>query len=46
MSKTRIFIDFETNKAGEIFVVGLYWNAKFEQIILNDGLLGAGQAKA
>ena len=45
MSKTRIFIDFETNKAGEIFVVGLYWNAKFEQIILNDGLLGAGQAK-
>ena len=45
MAERRVFIDFETNIAGEIFLVGLHWNAKFEQIILNEGLIGAGQAK-
>ena len=45
MDKRRLFIDFETNRAGEIFLVGLHWNAKFEQIILHEGLTGAGQAK-
>ena len=45
MAERRVFIDFETNIAGEIFLVGLHWGAKFEQIILNEGLIGAGQAK-
>ena len=45
MAERRVFIDFETNKAGEIFLVGLHWNAKFEQIILNEGLIEVGQAK-
>ena len=45
MAEGRVFIDFETNKAGEIFLVGIHWNAKFQQIILNEGLIGAGQAK-
>ena len=45
MADTRVFIDFETNLAGEIFLVGVHWNAKFEQIILNESLAGAAQAK-
>lgn len=45
MAEGRVFIDFETNRAGEIFLVGIHWNAKFQQIILNEGLIGAGQAK-
>ena len=42
MAERRVFIDFETNIAGEIFLVGLHWDARFEQIILNEGLIGAG----
>jgi hypothetical protein len=45
MADTRVFIDFETNTAGEVFLVAVHWNAKFEQIILNESLAGAARAK-
>lgn len=45
MPHTRVFIDFETNKAGDIFLVGAHWNEAFQQIVLHEGLAGAAGAR-
>lgn len=45
MSHKRVFIDFETNKAGDIFLVGVHWNEVFQQIVLHEGLVGAAEAR-
>ena len=40
-----LFIDFETNKSGKFYLVGISDNSTFKQIILNKELKGLAEEK-